>query len=105
MLKATVNVVASLVLSCSLFDAAVAPPDLLPSHSPFFVHIRPSCRSPTKNILIDCGDDLLCNDLFLNPSALLALLGGPAIVAVDQHDGVAVLAIALIAKVALRVNL
>ena len=73
-----------------------------------FVHIRPSRRSAAKksphrlwrrNLQQRSGPDSL-------GSALLALLGGPAIVvAVEQHDGVALLAVVLIDKVALPVDL
>ena len=67
-------------------------------------------QNPPKNLLIDCAFEMtssatICCPEFLD-SALLALLGGPAIVvAVEQRDGVALLAVVLIAKVALPMDL
>ena len=53
------------------FRRAVARRACASSHSPFSVHIHPVLSHGHKNLLIDCGDDLLNNDLLLSSSALL----------------------------------
>ena len=70
------QVVDSLVRSTEKWGAWARPPVLTPAlsqtcHSPFSVHIRPCCRTATKKLLTDSGDDLLNNDLLLSSSALL----------------------------------